>query len=205
MSSTHDPFSARFDAIEIDPARAPSPQAIADAFALAAPTAAVPDLATAGFYLVDDADGRFVIDREMGVVSLKDEAILERERFSVHIARMRVIEHTGESYEIELKLRLTGLVPQMVGAEDALFDLPAPETQTAAPALVRPALRPATQAVHWTAYAAARTQGGKAEIARTRRSFITQELPAASPVLAHATLHLTTELPPVGLRGAWSL
>lgn len=205
MNSTHDPFSASFDAIEIDPARAPSPRAIADAFALAAPTAAAPDFATAGFYLVDDADGRFVIDREMGVVSLRDEAILERERFSIHVARMRVIEHTGESYEIELKLRLTGLVPQMVGAEDALFDLPAPETQITAPIIAEPAPSPSAQTVHWTAYAAARTQGGKAEIARTRRAFITQELPAASPALVHATLHLTAELPPVGLRGAWSL
>lgn len=197
-TSTHDPFSARFDSIEIDSQSAPSLAAIDHALAFAAPRATGPDIANAGFYLIDDADGRFEIDREMGVVSLKDEATLERERFAIHAVRVRVIEPSGESYEMELKLRLTGRVPQMVGAEDALFDLPKSEAPTVAP----PAI--ATQPLHWTTYAAAYACVGKAEIARTRRAFITPDLPAATPAIESATLTLG-ELPRVGSRGAWSL
>lgn len=196
-TSTHDPFSARFDSIEIDPSRQ-SLAAIDHALALAAPSAAAPEFAQAGFYLMDDAGGRFIIDREMGVVSLKDAATLERERFSTHTVRVNVIEQSGHSYEMEMQLRLTGLVPQMVGAEDALFSIPpneAPQQVVTAPTA------PFVEA-HWTKYAAAHGRAGKAEIARTRRSFIQPELPVTG--FSHATLTLGA-LPPVGLAGDWSL
>jgi len=197
-TSTHDPFSARFDSIEIDPQNAPSLAAIDHALAFAAPRATGPDIANAGFYLIDDAEGRFEIDREMGVVSLKDEATLERERFAIHAVRVRVIEPSGESYEMELKLRLTGRVPQMVGAEDALFDLAVRDAPPAAP------IPAPSRPLHWTKYAAAHARAGKAEIARTRRAFITPDLPAATPALESAALTLGA-LPPVGLDGDWSL
>lgn len=203
-TSTHDPFSARFDSIEIDSQRAPSIEAIDHALAFAAPSAACPDLANAGFYLIDDADGRFEIDREMGVVSLKDEATFDRERFAIHTVRMRVVEASGESYEMELKLRLTGRVPQMVGAEDALFDIPGAEARAlASPAATTLALT--APPLHWTTYAAAHARAGKAEIAHTRRAFITPELPAASATLKNVKLALEAPLPPIGSRAAWSV
>lgn len=199
-TSAYDPFSQSFDSIEIDPTRAPSAQTIEHAFAACAPETG---LAEPGFYLIDDAGGRFVVDRDIGVISVRDEAILEGERFAIHTVRVKVIEQSGASYEMEMKLRLTGLVPQMVGAEDALFDLPAQATtpaQNATPARVSIA-----PPAHWAAYAAARARIGKAELERTRRAFIKSDLPMAEPVFECAALRLITDLPPVGLLGEWSL
>jgi hypothetical protein len=183
MSSTHDSFSERFDSIEVGRA------------ALAP---------TAGFFLIDDAGGRFQIDREMGVVSLKDESLLERERFAIHVARVRVVESTGESYEMELKLRLTGVVPEMVGAENALFDIGG-APQPAAPKIATAAPTPTPAPRSWIAYAAAYARAGKAELARTRRAFIAADMPAFAPTHADASLQICAPLPPVGLQGDWSL
>ena len=115
--STHDPFSDSFDCIEIDPAKAPSAAAIDRALAFCASQDAP------GFYLIDDAQGRFVIDRDSGVVSLRDEDILATERGQTHSARLRVVEPSGHAYTMELSLQLTGRVPQMSGDDDlnALF------------------------------------------------------------------------------------
>lgn len=102
--TTPDDFAQDFDAIEIAHASTGEP----------------------GFYLADDAGGRFVVDRQFGVVSLRDEALLASERGAVHSVKLRVVEATGESYELEMKLRLTGLVPQMVGAEELFADVDPP-------------------------------------------------------------------------------
>lgn len=204
--SSPDPFSARFDAIEIDPARAPSQAVLDHAFAIAAPTAAVPDFTTPGFYLIDDAQGRFEIEREFGVISLKDESILAREHGAVHTARVRVIEPSGASYDMDMQLRLTGRVPQMVGAEDNgfLIALAAGETQQSAP-VAQPAPAPRAEepviAAPWTKYAAAHGLPGKSELVHTRRTFIAAEFPANVP--GPAALSLSEPLPPVGLSGAW--
>ena len=119
------PFALQFDSIELDPARAPTRAAIEYALALCTPT---PAASEPGFYLLDDAGGRFAIDRDFGVVSLKDESVLEREPGAVHGVRLHVIEPSGASYELAIKLRLTGRIPQMVGGEDndfLLADAPA--------------------------------------------------------------------------------
>jgi len=197
-TSAHDPFSASFDSIEIDGTRPPL-AAFDHALALAAPSTAAPEFAQAGFYLVDDAGGRFTIDREMGVVSLRDAATLERERFAIHTVRVNVIEQSGHSYEMEMQLRLTGLVPQMVGAEDALFSIPS--TEAPQQALAAPVELPIVES-HWTKYAAANARAGKADIACTRRAFIQAELPVIA--ISSATLTLGA-LPPVGLSSDWSL
>jgi hypothetical protein len=114
-------FSACFDAIEIDPARAPSPAAIDAALAACAPQQAP------GFYLLDDARGRFVVDRAWGLISLRDEATLERERGQVHPVRLQVVEPSGNMYEITLRLAVDGMVPQLVGSGLA-ESRPAPQT-----------------------------------------------------------------------------
>jgi len=168
-----DPFALHFDSIEIDPTRAPTRTAIEHALSLCAPpedallttTAAGPDFEAPGFHLLDDAGGRFVVDRDMGVVSLKDETWLAREPGAVHAVRLRVVERSGESYEMDLQLRLTGLVPQVVGAEEfaaiaglapapAVADLPAP---------TRPLLPWPTFAITTAVRASAEPLGGEHE------------------------------------------
>jgi hypothetical protein len=117
---------------------------------------------------------------------------------------------------MELKLRLTGVVPEMVGAENALFDVSdATDAATAtatAPAIAAapvcetaPASAPAPTPRSWTMYAAAHARAGKAELARTRRAFIAADMPAFAPTHADASLQICAPLPPVGLQGDWSL
>lgn len=85
-----------------------------------------------------------MVDREMGVVMLRDETLLTREHGAVYPARLRVVEVSGASYDLDLKLRLTGRVPQMLGAEDFGFGaaastaiaLPAPSVAWSAFAVV---------------------------------------------------------------------
>lgn len=71
------------------------------------------------FRLVDDCGGRFVIDAETGIVSLRDESWLVREAGAVHTARIEMRERRGGAHAILLRLRITGLVPQM--ADDSLI------------------------------------------------------------------------------------
>src|SRR5215470_14619346 len=100
MTTPPDPFSAFFDSVEIDPAKKPSPETIERALAFCGPPQESDD--GPGFHLLDDAGGRFVVDPIMGVISLRDETILERERGSIYVARLRVIEQSGERYELDL-------------------------------------------------------------------------------------------------------
>ncbi|QGZ97088.1 hypothetical protein [Terricaulis silvestris] len=211
MSSSHDPFSALFDALDVDLVRAPD--ALDHALAIAAPTAAAPDLTSSGFYLIDDVGGRFEVDREFGVITLKDESILATEHGAIHSVRLRVIEQSGARYDMDMRLRLTGRVPQMVGAEDNAFlvGLASGETHQAAPVAPQAVAAPQTVArlsvevpapfASWTRYAAAHAAPGKAELVRTRRTFISAELPAIAADIA--ALSIDEALPPVGLRGPW--
>lgn len=171
-TSAHDPFSASFDSIE---PTASSRSAIDHVFDLITPSAAAPDQKAPGFYLIDDAGGRFEIDREMGIISVRDESILASERLAIHVVRMRVTERTGHSYEMDMRLRLTGRVPQMVGAEDALFDIPVTE---AAPV-------PAPE-THWTRFAA--VHGVTAKAALPSAPFMQPEYPAVSVTYTHFAL-----------------
>lgn len=165
-----------------------------------------------GFYLLDDAGGRFVVDREMGIITLKDDAILETQRFDVHPARLLVIERSGARYEMEMKLRLTGHVPQMLGAEDSSFllDLAAGDTPQAAPAaaavveaIAAKTEKAPSRPAPWTHYSAAHAAAGKGELHRTRRAFIAQDLPAAA--FDSAALSIDEPLPEVGSNAPWSL
>jgi hypothetical protein len=173
-TSAHDPFSASFDSIE---PTAAARSAVQHAFDLVTASAAAPEAEEPGFYLTDDAQGRFEIDREMGIISVRDEGILASERLAIHAVRMLVIERSGHRYEMEMKLRLTGRVPQMVGAEDALFDIPAGE---AAPSV---APEPRTP---WTRFAAALGVAGKSSLPNA--SFVQPEYPAVSATYTHFTV-----------------
>jgi hypothetical protein len=189
-----DPFALNFDSIEIDPARAPSPAAIAAALEIAAPDGP-------GFYLIDDAGGRFVVEREMGVVSLADDALLERERGAVHLARLRVVEPSGASYELAMRLRLTGRVPQMVGAE---------EFADIAGVAVEPAPEPAAAPlprVAWTSFAAARGAFARPALGEETAPYgvlLCAELPAVK--LPPAALALAADPPaPASAAAAWAI
>jgi hypothetical protein len=189
MTTTPDQFAQSFDAIEIDRTHRPSTAAIDSALA-----ACVGD--QPGFYLADDADGRFVVDREFGVISLCDEALLATEHGRVHEVKLRVVQAAGDSYTLDLKLRVTGMVPQMVGAEDIAFGADAASVRTAAaPACVVP----------WTAFSAAR--GRQAAHALTTEgafgALLTAPLP---PSTQHIVIALDDTIPaPASGQARWSI
>jgi len=215
-----DPFAQSFDSIEIDPARTPSQAAIESAFEamapreeLLTPSAAAPEFASPGFYLLADADGRFVVDRDMGVVSLADDTLLEREPGAVHGVRMRVVEQSGAAYELEMQLRVTGHVPQMVGAEEfaAIASL-AGETvivATRVPALVvAPTLEPSPgeaigpAQVEWTRFAPAQAHAGRLPRVQPRRGFIAPEFSTAGVDIC---LDFAGSPVPIGTELSWSI
>lgn len=195
-----DPFAQKFDSIDVDPARAPAREAIESAMAGLAPqdelltaSAAAPEFADPGFYLLEDAGGRFIVDRDMGVVSLADDALLQRERGVVHAIRMRVIEPSGATYELDMQLRVTGRVPQMVGAEEfaaiaGLTDetvlttarvpvLVMPKDEpTPAPVETKPAIAEPAQ-IEWTRFSVAHGHVARLPRSQPRRGFIVTELP----------------------------
>lgn len=178
-----DPFALEFDSIVVDAAKAKRALAFDDAYGLGAPTEApagstnlleeaIARVSTAnaalqpagaGFYLLDDADGRFAIDRETGVITLADDSLLALERGAVHGVRVRVLEASGDSYELNFQLRITGRVPQMAGSEhDALAAMAAPEPSEAEPApLLAPA--PPVETIAWTQFAAFRASYARFE------------------------------------------
>lgn len=117
MTQPLDPFAQSFDSIEVGNVRARA--AFDEAVAIAAPKHS--DFGKPGFYLMKDAGGRFIVDRDMGVVTLADAGLVERERGATHQVRLKVVEASGESYELDMTLRITGMVPQMVGAEEFAF------------------------------------------------------------------------------------
>lgn len=191
-----DPFSQRFDSIEVDPTRTPAREAIEHAMTYVAPQTPIEPPAP-GFYLLNDANGRFVVDREMGVVTLADDSILQSERNSVHAARLRVIEPSGATYELDMQLRITGRVPQMLGAEEfaAIAGL-TDETILVAPRVpllvvpkqeptVARTTPPVTSAV-WTRFAAAQGHTAREPRVQPRRSFIVTELPASNEPVSFA-------------------
>ncbi|MEZ5959320.1 MAG: hypothetical protein R3C30_02685 [Hyphomonadaceae bacterium] len=178
-----DPSAQNFDAV--DPAEAPTRQAIENAMAHVAPREEKP-----GFYLLDDANGRFAVDREIGVVTLADETLLQSERNAVHGVRLRVVEPSGATYELDMQLRITGRVPQMLGAEEfaAIAGL-TDETILVAPrvpVLVVPKNEPDVAASRtetpvttatWTRFAVAQGHQSRAPRLQPRRSFIVTDMP----------------------------
>ncbi len=173
-----DPFAQEILSIEIDPSRAPE-----HANAHISPYLPQPE-ASPGFYLLDDANGRFVIDHDMGVVKLANEDILRSERNSVHGVKLRVIEPSGLSYELEMQLRISGRVPQMIGADEfaaiaGLTDetiLVAPRVPILVTPKTKAAAAPSTT-TSWTRFAAAQGHLSRAPRVQPRRSFINPELP----------------------------
>lgn len=210
MSQPHDPFALQFDSIEIDPTRAPARAAIERAMASVGPTAAP---TAPGFYLLDDCGGRFSVDRDMGVVTLLDDALITTERNAVHDVRLKVIEPSGASYELDLKLRITGHVPQMVGAEDIDFLGTTAPVEIAPPHIAAPrrvvaiAPEPTAPRLTWTGYSVATHAGGKVSLASETAPYgAVLDRPPLPTAPGPFRLHLFTPLPQPSARdAAWSL
>lgn len=125
MHSSFDSFALHFDSIPVEPKRAGEPSSANE---IEDQTAASSPLPAQGFTLIDDADGRFGIDRDTGIITLLHEHLLTSEAGAIHPVQIRVIEPSGASYELKFRLRMTGLIPQIAGAEefDALANLVCP-------------------------------------------------------------------------------
>jgi hypothetical protein len=172
---------------------------------------AAPSLEEPGFYLVDDAGGRFRVDRQWGIVSVANDDVLAREAGCVHSVTLRVIERSGARYELPMQLRLTGRVPQMVGAEE--FAMLASMADGSAEQIASDVVAAATPAPHvsaapmpmiaWSQFSAACAKPGKGAL--PEQNFATP-LPIANPRLAGAGLSMPEmTLAPSSPDAEWSL
>lgn len=112
----------------------------------------------------------------------------------MHAVKLRVIEPSGAAYELDMKLRISGRVPQMIGAEEfaAIAGLTDESILVAprAPILRMPA-EPAptfasvgtemrTDTAAWSHFAVAKGHLSRKPRIQPRRSFIVPELPASN-------------------------
>lgn len=170
---------------------------------------AAPSHEEPGFYLVDDAGGRFIVDRQWGIVSVANDDVLAREPGAVHGVMLRVIEPSGAAYQLPMQLRLTGRVPQMVGAEEfamlaAMADGLAAQIADGAVAAPAPSVQPAaTPTIAWSQFSAACAKPGKGAL--PVQDFA-PPLPNMSPRLADAGLSVPEmTLTPAPADADWSL
>jgi hypothetical protein len=158
-----------------------------------APAPIAPNPTAPGFYLIDDCGGRFAIEREFGVISLADESLATRESGAIHAARVRVIEQSGDSYEQILRLKITGLVPQLAGAED--LDVGGDIAEAPAPR------------IGWTRYAAFASTGAAPQAlgAETAAFGALLDPPAPAPAALDAAALALGAAPPAPAReDAWT-
>jgi hypothetical protein len=111
--------------------------------------------------------------------------------------RLRVVEPSGANYELDMQLRITGRVPQMVGAEEfaaiaGLTDetiLVAPRVPVLVTPREEPAAAPAPVEIEpapWTRFAVAQGHLARTPRVQPRRSFIATELPATNERVSFA-------------------
>jgi hypothetical protein len=144
--------------------------------------------AVPGFYLADDADGRFVIDHETGVISVFNEALITREFGAVYMVRLRVVERDGGAYEFAIRLKITGVVPQTAGEDEASLSIAVPHMIDSSQVDEDGGPSPFS-ARAWTLYAAARAEPGRwREPAPRRPLTLPALLPTAAPCQAALTL-----------------
>ncbi len=207
MISSLDPFALSFDSIKVEPKAS---NFGAPASAAASPFALTGDeLSDPGFYLLDDAGGRFTIDRDTGIVTLTHDHVLELESGAIHPVKIKVVEQSGVSYELNFRLRVTGRVPQVAGSHEneallaltaaPLLDLMTPREITAPSKSVAPRAAPAVTLIQpWIAFSATvQTHGALRRLGSEHARFGTLlEPPAASEAeTGAAQLSLNTPLP----------
>lgn len=159
--SMSDDFSSRFDSISVENAHL-HPGAVADA--------PIENENGPGFTLLNDAGGRFAIERETGIITVLHDETLATDAGAVFTVRLRCVEYSGLSYDQDLKLRVTGRVPLIVGdeANDALWRLAHGPLDVApirrvSMALAEPAIAPAADVAmaDWSEFAAFRAHGAR--------------------------------------------
>lgn len=196
--SMSDDFSSRFDSIPVEKA-----SMFADAPSEADPLGP-------GFTLLDDAGGRFTIERETGIITLLHDETLTTDAGRVFSVRLRCVEFSGLTYTQTVQLRLTGRVPLIVGDEvnDALSRLAqgpidaAPVAPMRRMAMTESAPVPATP---WPSFAAFSATPARRPLAESGAfgALVAVELP---PVQVSAALALTAELPaPAPAYVSWTL
>ena len=215
MISPPDPFALNFDSIPIEPRRCLDP--VGGEFSPESPPGPAPAALTSqgpGFYLVDDCNGRFSIDRETGIVSLRHEHLLSIEAGAIHPVHIHVVEKSGARYDLEFRLRMTGRVPQIVGAEenDALAGLTAlPLRDLLAPEQKMPqrVAAPEPAPLPWVQFSAAGMLLGKRPLYGETAPFGSLfESPAAFPGVFAESGKLRLEMappPPASAEAAWAI
>lgn len=202
MISPPDPFALHFDSIPVEPDPPPTP----------APSVLAPQ--APGFYLVDDCNGRFSIDRETGIVSLQHEHLLSIEAGAIHPVHIRVIEMSGGHYDLKFRLRMTGRVPQIAGAEenDALAGLaaaPLRDLMTPEQKVEQQDLAPEPAPLPWVRFSAVQMPKGKRPLYGETAPFGSLfDTPAALPDVYAETSALRLDIappPPVPAEAAWAI
>lgn len=214
MNTPPDPFALNFDSIPVEPRRrvAMIPDE-AEAFShqpREAPSAAQEP----GFYLVDDCNGRFVIERDTGIVSLKDESLLAIEKGAIHPVHIRVIELSGGHYDLKLRLRITGRVPQIAGAEEndslaGLTALPLRDLLTPEEKRVQEVVTPEPAALPWVRFSVVNMLAGKRPLYGETAPYLSLfEIAAALPETYAESGKLWIDVvppPPASADAAWTL
>lgn len=206
--SPPDPFALSFDSINVEPRRRRDDPVRAIGAEHAALTSEEP-----GFYLIDDCNGRFSIDRETGIVTLQHEHLLSIEAGAMHPVHIRVIEMSGGHYDLKFRLRMTGRVPQIAGAEenDALAGLTAPLRDLITPEQngVQQFAAPEPAPLAWVMFSAARMLLGKRPLCGETAPFGSLfETPAALPDVYAERGKLWLEKappPPASADAAWAI
>lgn len=159
-----DDFSSRFDSISVENAHL---------HAGAVTEASLENDSGPGFTLLNDAGGRFAIERETGIITVLHDETLATDAGAVFTVRLRCVEYSGLSYDQDLKLRVTGRVPLIVGdeANDALWRLahgpldiaPVAPVRRVSMALAEPAIAPAADIAMsaWSEFAAFRAHAAR--------------------------------------------
>ncbi|GAM97454.1 hypothetical protein U91I_01080 [alpha proteobacterium U9-1i] len=204
--STSDDFASRFDSIPVEKA-----QAFVDAPAGDDPLAA-------GFTLLDDAGGRFAIERETGIITVPHDETLTADAGRAFDVTLRCVEFSGLTYTQTLRLCVTGRVPQIVGdaVNDALSRLASGSLWDDAPII--PARRRVAMAFataqqepealtrsDWSKFAVFHAHPARRPLGDDGvfGALVGVELP---PVHVDATLALTAKLPtPAAADASWTL
>ncbi len=111
--SISDDFASRFDSISVENAGAFAEKPVGD------------DPLAPGYTLLDDAGGRFAIERETGIISVLHDDTLLTDAGRTFAVTLRCVERSGITYAQTFQVRVTGRVPQIVGdgANEALSTL----------------------------------------------------------------------------------
>jgi hypothetical protein len=207
--STSDDFASRFDSIQIERANAFADKPEGD------------DPLAPGYTLLDDANGRFAIERETGIISVLRDDTLAADAGRTFAVTLRCVERSGMTYTQTLQLRVTGRVPQIVGdaANDALSMFASGSVWDDAP--IVPAKRRVAMAfgdakketpeparvtrAEWSAFSVFRAHAARQPLNNDGAfgALVAAELP---PVHVDAMLALGAELPaPASAHASWAI